>query len=106
MCCVKGVERRKRPGGCFGSLQETMGVCPPGRAAIRRKEGKFLVLWKCSLHTGEISNTGSPALLGEMKAEPVSLMTSLAMRPGTHGRLRCVCPLPGTLYKRGGGLKP
>lgn len=40
------------------------------------------MLWKCSLYTGDISNTGSPALLGEMKAEPVSLMTSLAMRPG------------------------
>lgn len=53
-----------------------------------------------------ISNTGSPALLREMKAEPVSLITSLAMRPGICGRLRCVCLLPGTLYKRGGGLKP
>lgn len=52
-----------------------------------------------------ISNAGSPALLREMKAEPISLITSLAMRPGTCGRLRCVCLLPGTLYKRGSMTK-
>lgn len=105
MCSVKGVDHRKRPGGCFRSLQESskQGSYLEKGGCLGRGIPGVMEVFPC---TGPgISNTGSPALLREMKAEPVSLVTSLAMRPGTCGGLRCVCLLPGTLYKRGSMTK-
>lgn len=104
VCCVKVVGCRKRPGGCFRSLQEMMG-CEPGSSNSLEK-GARCYGSAPPLTEPRISNVASPILLGEMRVKPANLMTSLTMKPGTSGALRHVCPIPRALYKRGGDLQP
>lgn len=95
----KGSRRQERARRMFQKLTRNDGcVSQAGQQSGERRlvrRGNSRCHGSAPPSKPRISNIESPTLFVEMRGKPASLIISLAMRAGTSGRLKHICPLPG-----------